>query len=131
MNAQDLVAGAVRERGYYQKPDGTYWTREQLAARQVAKLTEELGELTEHIWACGQRQGPAYWEEALHIASTRAKRSFDRGNWEHAEVTDHEAAVSELADLQVVLFTLADALGVDVVDLAMQKARGDVARGVQ
>ena len=131
MNAQDLVAGAVKARGYYQRPDGTYWTREQLAARQVAKLTEELGELTEHIWACGQGQGPAYWEEALHIASTRAKRSFDRGNWEHAEVTDHEAAASELADIVVVAFTLADALGVDVVAAAVAKAEHDVNRGVR
>jgi len=63
------------------------------------------------------------------MASTRAKRSFDRGNWEHAEVTDHDAATSELADLQVVLFTLADALGVDVVELALERARGDVERG--
>ena len=131
MNAQDLVAGAVKARGYYQRPDGTYWTREQLAARQVAKLTEELGELMDAIWAVGQGNGPARWEDLLYEATIGAKLAFDKGAWEHAEVTDHDAAASELADLQVVLFTLADALGVDVVQAAITKAERDVTRGIR
>jgi NTP pyrophosphatase (non-canonical NTP hydrolase) len=130
VSIQDDVA-AVCDRGYYEKSNGDPWTKEQLAARQVAKLTEELAELTEAIWAIGQRNGPAPWEESLWIAGKEARMAFDGDSWENAEVTDAELAAGELADIQVVVFTLADALGEDVLELAREKALSDVERGVR
>ena len=134
MNAQDKVAQAVRERGYYEKPNGDPWTSEQLAARQVAKLAEELGELVECIAAFGwdghrQRYGYEWLLEGAVRQSARDQ--FDSDHWHGAVVLNAYGAASELADLQVVLFTLADALGVDAVELAVEKAERDKTRGVR
>lgn len=132
MKAQDIVAQAVEDRGYYQKKDGTYWRESQLAARQVAKLTEELGELLESIAAefQGSTRITTPFEGLLKSAARVARRAFDsEWAWRHSVVRDPDAAASELADVQVVVYTMADALGVDVEQLAIDKATKDVARG--
>jgi len=130
---QDLVADAVRRRGYYQREDGTWWEPEQLACRQVAKLTEELAEMSRHASQLGENamgwQQRAGWEHRLEDAGDMARTAFDRGDWAGASVRDELA--QEAADLQVVLFTLADALDFDVVQLALDKSREDVRRGVR
>jgi NTP pyrophosphatase (non-canonical NTP hydrolase) len=124
---QHEIVSAVYRRGYRVRPDGTLWTDDQYAARQVAKLVEELGELVVHA-------GPALlqrWEHMLMSASANARRHFDdMDGWESVAV-GREAAAEELADLQVVIFNMADALGVDVLELALEKARGDIERGVR
>ena len=127
MKAQDRVARAVEARGYR---DG--WSDEQYAARQVAKLAEELGELVYFIcqrWGQAQ-EGP--WEAHCVLAGQRARQEFDDPDaWNGAAIVDYDAAATELADIVVVAFTLADALGVDVVQAAITKAERDVNRGVR
>jgi len=128
VKAQERVARAVEERGYR---DG--WTREQFAARQVAKLCEELGELCIHVAqeVGGWIRYSKPWEMSLRNAAKRARQEFDGGHWELATVIDEDAAREELADLQVVVFALADALDFDVVQAAVDKAEADVDRGVR
>jgi len=131
MNAQDRVARAVEARGYR---DG--WSDEQYAARQVAKLGEELGEAVENVATLGRaahlNAERASWEETVKSSAYWARMAFDyMPMWERAAVLDSEALASEAADLQVVLFTLADVLGVDVVQAAITKAEADVNRGVR
>ena len=126
-NRQSAIIAAVERRGYREG-----WTDEQFAARQVAKLTEELGELMGHIWQLGQANGPSRWEDKIFWASVNAKPAFDYGKWENAEVTDADAAISELADIIVVACCLADALGEpDIMARALEKAQNDVGRGVR
>jgi NTP pyrophosphatase (non-canonical NTP hydrolase) len=134
VSIQDDVAAAVCDRGYYEKPNGDPWTKEQLAARQVAKLTEELGELSYYIPRCvmGWARRSSDWEMGLRLAARRAREDFDNPKaWGEAEVLHSDAAAEELADIQVVVFTLADALDVDVLELAREKALSDVERGVR
>jgi len=126
--AQQQVARAVAQRGYR---DG--WTAEQFAARQVCKLAEELAELGAHF-----RGNHQYTVEVqLEQLGIDAKLAFDEGNWTNAEVRNPRAALEELADVMVVVFCLAEALGemlnerVDVVALAMAKANTDMVRGVR
>lgn len=126
------VALAVERRGYR---DG--WREESFLARQVAKFVEELGELMMLIYPRGRDFLPK-WKEDLLISATRARLAFDDvEDWERAEVGDLEAIKGELADLQVVLFCAAQAVGelcgdgFDVVEAARQKALGDVERGVR
>ena len=108
LEAQKMVADAVSARGYR---DG--WNADQFAARQLAKLIEETAEASE-------------WVHGVEI--------FDNsGAWDWIEV-DALARFflcEEVADIQVVLFALADALGMDVVAAAVEKSAADVERGVR
>ena len=135
MRVQDQVNWYVKARGYKCKPDGSAWSSEQFAARQVAKLCEELGELRRYTRQLGLHDTgwPQYskWERLLGQAAQVARQAFDEGDWEDAWVVSSKKAAQELADMQVVLFCLADALGVDVVELAREKAAADVERGVR
>jgi NTP pyrophosphatase (non-canonical NTP hydrolase) len=127
MIAQQEVYAAVVERGYREG-----WTAEQFAARQVAKLQEELGELNHTI-----RQGHAV-STAIDEAAHTAQKHFD--HWEHWGLTFvgfPKRAQQELADIQVVVFSLAAAIAeitgepFDVVEAAREKATADVERGVR
>ena len=81
MKAQERVAKAVEERGYYEG-----FTKDELAARHVAKLTEELRELS----ACVRQFSagvPNNWELDLDEAGYYAKREFDDADvWELSEI---------------------------------------------
>lgn len=115
--AQQRVYRSVEERGYVYG-----WTRDQLIARQVQKLTEELYELAENISVTRI--------DLLAKAAAEAKSDFDGKRIPDLRAND-EGLAKELADIQVVVFMIAEALGVDVVTLAVQKATKDIARGVR
>jgi len=125
MNPQSSVANAVARRGYRNG-----WSNDQFAARQIAKLAEELAELA---WFVRQRtkdydRSPLY--RKIAEAGKVGRWEFDNGYWDNVSV-NVEAAAAELADVQVVIFCLADALGVDVVQMAVDKAAADIERGVR
>ena len=124
MKAQERVAKAVEERGYR---DG--WTREQFLVRQIAKLTEELAELSEVMHA--QRYYRRDWEVYLWHAGKGAREHFDRVDlWDTYKIVSEDQAREEIADLQVIVFNLADALDFDVMEAAVAKAETDVEHGV-
>jgi len=134
-NYQAEIVANVDARGYRVKRDGIRWTDAQYAARQVAKLTEELAELSayiHHIQAGhGGPQCVARWELELSTAAIHAESAFDSGTWGRAHIAHAEKAADEAADMLVVLYNLADALGVDLNALALEKSRADVERGVR
>lgn len=130
MNRQQQIVDNVRSRGYR---DG--WSRAEFAGRQVAKLAEELAELA---WECSildDTQRGCCFQATLQSLGDRAKGMFDR--WpEKGTVAIHPARIGavleELADLQVIVCSLADALGEkDIVGRAVEKSKGDVERGVR
>ena len=124
MNYQQEIALLVAERGYR---DG--WTDEQFAARQVAKLVEEVGELVDWTYMIRYEE----WMEHLQRAERLAARCFNdqtKGRWIHSTVNPERAA-EELADILVVVYNLADALGIDINELALEKAHADVERGTR
>ena len=123
MNAQEIVAANVAARGYR---DG--WTAEQFVARQLAKMTEELGDAGKTIYGTDC----AWWLGQLGVAGGRGRAMFDSPHaWESILISDPDALRSELADMLVVLFTAAQALDFDVVQAAIDKSSADVARGVR
>lgn len=135
MDAQRQVAESVAKRGYR---DG--WTAEQFLARQVCKLVEELAELTltiAKVWPGGRLYWP--WQQIIDKAGLAARLSFDDpAEWHDVAVMDLAALKSEAADMQVVLFNIAAAIGeleggqpFDVVQAAVDKATRDEARGVR
>lgn len=125
MTIQQDVYQAVRERGYV---DG--WTPEQFVARQVCKLQEELSELA------GEVRGTSMSTHlAMAAAGEVARVDFDdEDGWR--DFSDGmfgytPRAAAELADLVVVALVMAEALGVDVLQAALGKARADVGRGTR
>jgi NTP pyrophosphatase (non-canonical NTP hydrolase) len=122
---QEEVYQAVAGRGYL-NPEK--WSKDQLIARQVVKLAEELGEMAEHV------HGEEF--SALHGLLTKvikvgriAKIVFDRDPFEEV-IIDKNDLRGELADVQVVTFVLATLLGIDIDEEAHIKATLDVPRGV-
>lgn len=125
MNAQQVVAANVAARGYR---DG--WTMEQFVARQIAKATEELNEAANHIVTSRVRAHG--WLTDLSFAGEYAREAFDdKRRWLNVSIEHSDALCSELADLAVVLFTVAEALDFDVIQAAIDKSSADVARGVR
>ena len=132
-DAQARVAEATRRRGYREG-----WTAVQFAARQVAKLQEELAELALGVhFNAGEATGA---EADVMIAGGSCKALFDRGDWSQAELSpafDLDYLRGEIADLQVVVFNLAAAVAeiaeepFDVAAAAVRKATKDVKRGVR
>lgn len=126
MNAQEIVAANVAARGYR---DG--WAAEQFVARQLCKLTEELGESLDQIggldaWADTQ------WLTAGYDAGLAARGFFDdESGWGGVYLENPAAIRSELADMLVVILAAAQALDFDVVQAAIDKSAADVARGVR
>ena len=120
MNAQEIVAANVAARGYLNG-----WALGQLAARQIAKLTEEIAELAKAIDA------DMPWIDYLEHAGRHARLAFDdKTAW--AEVTlNVDIAEAELPDVAVPLFVLADVMRMDVGQAAIDKSVADVARGVR
>ena len=128
--AQARVAAAVARRGYR-----AGWTTMAFLVRQMVKAQEELGEA---VGALGWRV-PMQAAVKILSAADIARIEFRAGqDWprEAAEPDVLRQVAEELADLQVVIFNAAAALGemlgedVDVVRMAMEKAERDVERGV-
>lgn len=118
---QEQVAANVAARGYR---DG--WTDEQFIGRQVAKLFEEGGELVKLI-ETGRALEPR-WVAYARAAGRLCRIAFDENDWRHVTI-DKEKAKAELADIAVVVLTMADALGFDVCRAAVEKSAADVERG--
>lgn len=132
VNEQNQVAENTRKRGYRQR-----WTAQQFAARQVCKLAEELGELSSCVVVGTGRRRP-WWDLVLQKSGREAREAFDEfDTWKHAQICATSEAKAELADLQVVIFNLAQALGeitdqeFDVVQAAVEKSAADIGRGVR
>jgi len=124
-NYQSEIAANVAARGYREG-----WTDEQYAARQVCKLGEELGELTWWVtWNCIR----PYWHGTAQTLRDECKIDFDETEqfWANVAINSPDQAAAEAADMLVVLYNLADALGVDLNALALEKSRADVERGVR
>ena len=129
---QEQVAQAVAARGYREG-----WTAEQFAARQVAKLQEELGELV--YWFSLSRKTDRdgnRLEYAMDDVGVFAGSRFnDADDWSDVDIHSLDGAKAELADIQVVVFALAAALSeidgkpFDVAQAALDKATADVERG--
>jgi len=122
--AQREVFESVKDRGYLDD-----WTTEQAVARQVCKLQEELAELTGEV--NGQDQATT---TIIQQAGAVARADFDAEYAWRDPPSDFPfsytpRAAAELYDMQVVVFVLAELLGVDVVAGAQAKARADVTRG--
>ncbi len=126
MTAQQTIAQAVIDRGYREGH-----TPHQYAAHHLAKLQEEVGELNAAInHRTSVRNGI---EQIAHLA----RIEFDHWDWTHGYVSDLNTAKAELADVVVTALSMAQALAditgepFDVVQAAVDKATGDVSRGVR
>lgn len=128
MQNRDEIVAVVRDRGYM---DG--WTDEQLLARQVVKLAEEVAEtLRDANLLLPDNASWHDWYGATIAAGDlrlRAWHLFDNGDC--GIVGNRDGLISELADVYVVMSMLEHLLGVDIAQLALAKARGDVERGVR
>ncbi len=128
--AQRAVYRAVEKRGYR-----AGFNVEQFFARQIMKLTEELAELALLVDWDEDTRG---FLTLLIYAGKEARRCFDMDMPRRQRLLHHvnlEDAKKEIADLQVVVYCLAEALSermgepVDAERLALQKSRADVPRG--
>jgi len=131
MSEQRVIYNAVKQRGYI---DG--YTPQQLAARQAAKIIEEAAELlstmSPHFESAPDLTDEWFYLRAQTLAAAKTARAlFDRNDWNRADVVVMEDAPSEAADCAVVLFTLAETLGIDLAQMAAEKAESDVKRGVR
>jgi hypothetical protein len=132
LTIQSEVYNSVVDRGYREG-----YSAEQFIARQVAKLQEELWELAQRI------DLPIQVYRTIELAGKTSKEWFDKGKF---SLDDTSCAVwglqQELADIQVVVFCLAEELSkmqsaqggvkrVDITKLALDKARKDVQRGIR
>ena len=120
------------DRGYHEG-----YTSEQFAARQVAKLVEEVAELAMEVQQIENSRVLVTWENRIREAGKLARRYFDWGMWKSSRVIDPKAALDELADIQVIVYCMSEALNrmlgqeIDISQRALDKARSDVERGVR
>jgi len=123
-NPQTLIAEAIAARGY-----ADLWTPDQFLARQICKSTEELAELAASVG--GLNFIDATWKYVLQRAGAYARNAFDdRTLWDNAQV-DHDALAGELVDVLIPLLVAAEAMGIDALQMAVEKAQTDIARGVR
>ena len=119
------VAGLVAQRGYR-----SGWTTKQFIARQIAKLAEEVAEVALYVGL------PGSLDSILQSTGRIARFTFDdRDVWQGEPPCTPKKMMEELADVQVVVFCLAEALAelagesYDVVQSAVVKAATDAMRG--
>ena len=140
MTEQHEVFELVKARGYLDD-----WTVAQFLCRQVVKLQEELAELSiKALPNLGAwRQYANFQQSAGALASARfdepRERSIDYWRDSARRVSNVSRIMEireELADMQVVLFCAAEAVSLmmepfDVAEVALEKAKDDVERGVR
>jgi len=129
---QLVVYGHVVDRGYTEG-----WTPKQFLARNIHKLQEELAEASELI----DNHSDFAWlsTECIRSAGKACRNSFKYGRYDDDIITVHDidALKSELADLQVVLYCMAQAVEqitgeeFDIALEAVRKSAKDVSRGVR
>ena len=116
---QAIVYAAVEARGY---TNG--WTPQQFAARQAAKLQEEVSEYADFCHL------PQRLATDITVAGQHARTVFDiEKQWTNSGCFDRDAACKELADIVVVALCAAEALRFDVLEAALNKATQDATRG--
>jgi len=136
-NVQQQVMDAVVACGY--RGD---WSASEFLALQMLKLIEELAEALRHFkpspipipWS-----GRYAWGLSFDSLARACREVFDQAGPEYWKglILEHPGKLrDELADMQVVLFCAAAALGeiigpFDLVELALEKARSDVEQGVR
>lgn len=136
---QDAVCNAVEKRGYREG-----FSDVQFLARNIAKLMEELGELSELVLDNEDFLGyhTEYQWHILQAAKVSRKYFDDKDYWRQAALVGNgintiEKIKSEAADCQVVLFNIAGAISrltgekYDIARAAAQKSVADVKRGVR
>lgn len=132
MNFQKVVSDNVKARGYYdnQLPDS-------LVARHVAKLIEEIGEVTECIYYRLNSIDEIYkFNEHLADTARAARNAFDYGDWSTSQIFTVDDIKSELADVAVVLLSMSEIINAtygdfDVLQQAVKKSKKDIDRGVR
>ena len=123
---QAEVARLVAERGCQQG-----WTPEQFIARQVAKLSAQIGELPQYVDLPG-RLGPLIISTGNIARWTFAQEQEWR---EQRTLCTSHALMTELVDIQVVVFCLAEELArltgedFDVTERALVKVATGTMRG--
>lgn len=124
---QRIVYSHVAQRGYAEG-----WTPAQFAARQMAKLVEEVAELAAYINLPTSTDSGVGMYLNLQEAGAKARRLFDApGQEQWADAHIYPQATDEAADVLVTLYCLAEAIGIDVQDKAIRKAAEDRHRGVR
>lgn len=119
------IAAAVAARGYLAN-----LTRDEIIARQIIKLLEEVGE-TAQVISC---HDPVVRDflKLVYLMGRRARIIFDLPALTVGATVDVPALLGELPDLVVPIAVAAHYAGVDdVMALAVDKARRDVKRGVR
>lgn len=125
MSQQTQIVAAVAKRGYM---DG--WSDDQLAARQIVKLVEEVGELASTVETDDPQLG--YFIAKLVETGHKARQLFDMPDLFAGATVHSGPAAHELTDVQVVSFVMAHALGMmDLPYSAQCKAEADASRGVR
>ena len=125
-STQAEVARLAAERGCRKG-----WTPEQFIARQVARLAAQIGELPQHVDLPG-RLGPLIISTGNIARWTFAQDELWR---EHGTLCTSHALMTELVDVQVVVFCLAEELArltgedYDVAERALAKVAADRVRG--
>lgn len=126
------IYAAVEARGYTRG-----WTRQQLIARQLVKLAEEVGEASQYAILDPEMLGDQprnAFDWHVDRLAVLARERFNAADWEWCgTVSDFDELniADELADVYVVVCMLAHLLGVDVQSRALDKAQADIARGVR
>jgi NTP pyrophosphatase (non-canonical NTP hydrolase) len=125
MTVQEQIHAAVLARGYREGWDGP-----EFVARQIAKALEELAEAARCMnWQPGH--------EPLHHSTLLEAGEMSRWEFDHRDVwqgltgAHYDRLGEELADVAVPLFVIAQELGIDLVEMAREKATRDVVRGVR
>jgi hypothetical protein len=127
--AQEAIFEALVARGYT-----AGLTAEQLTARQVCKMLEEVCELALHV-----KGFCASTEYHIHALHWYARKDFDDlEQWQKSGTVKSYAGIkAELADVQTTVantaeaLTFADEYSFDVMAAAVDKATADVTRGVR
>lgn len=124
MSEQSEVFQNVKARGKF-SPD---WNIDELQARIVGKIAEELAELA-FLFDLPDVISSDIYE--VYISAQWYKRKDYQDEWGYCgpKPDNHTDILSELADLQVTLFCLAETFGVDIVKLALEKSQKDIERG--
>lgn len=124
---QRIVYSHVAQRGYAEG-----WTPAQFAARQLVKLVEEVAELAAYINLPTDTDSGLGLYLNLQEAGAKARKLFDspgQEQWAGAHIFPQ--AADEAADVQVVLYCLSEAIGMDVQYKAIQNSADDRRRGVR
>jgi len=115
------------------------WTNIQYFTRQIPKMMEELGELTDLVIG---GEANDLWRDIMFAAEVARKRFDEKGPeyWDHASDGGKFAVstvllMEEIADMCVVLCNMTQAISIangspiSMMELALEKSYADIERG--